>query len=118
MSSTRVAVAPNKYAKGFDGSGREVPEAYVVVDLVDALHTIWKTDAHLVSYVVAGATRQSRINKAGLPYFDRQVEVSAFFCDVDNPDHRTWDDQLLAEALGDYERMEVLQSAGDRKSVV
>ena len=34
---TLVAVAPNKYAKGFDGSGRKIPFAFEILDLKDAL---------------------------------------------------------------------------------
>jgi len=30
---TSVAVAPDKFAKGFDGSGRIVPDAYEVLEL-------------------------------------------------------------------------------------
>lgn len=112
MMPARVAVAPDKYAKGFDGTGREVPDAYEVMEVAEALERTYSTDAHLVTYVVADADRQPRINKTGLQHFDRPVEISVFFCDIDNPEHRAWDDELLAGAIAQYDELEILRSAG------
>lgn len=109
---TRVAVAPGKHAIGFDGSGREVSDAYEVVDLCEALERTYATDAHLVSYVVRGRTWQPRINKAGLPYFDGIVETTTFFCDVDNPGHSAWTGELLVAAEAQYESLDVLATCG------
>jgi hypothetical protein len=109
---TLVAVAPNKFAKGFDGTGRKVPLAYEVLDLHTALTKVYSTDAHLVAYVVEGAVRQHRIKKTGLPHFEGQVEVGVFFCDVDNPQHSNWNRELLDAALAQYDSLGVLQTAG------
>ncbi|MCC7540352.1 MAG: hypothetical protein IT379_29315 [Deltaproteobacteria bacterium] len=51
---TRVAVAPNKYARGVEPGRLEVPAVYVVRELREALTRVYRTDAHLVSYVVGG----------------------------------------------------------------
>jgi len=107
-----VAVARNKYARGYERPGDDVPLAYEVVELRDALERVYKSDAHLVTYVVEGAERQPRVNKAGLPYFDRPVSVESFFCDIDNPDHARWDADLLAAARRQYEDLPAFQTAG------
>ena len=109
---TLVAVAPDKYARGFDGSGRVVPEAYEVLELREALGRVYSTDAHLVTYVVDGAKRQPRINKLGLPKFQSRVSVGVFFCDIDNPGHASWNAELVEAAQRDYDTVPVLQSAG------
>ena len=82
-----VAVAPHWRIPGFDGVRQNVREAYEVLELRDALERRYKTDAHLVAYVVSGASRQPRINKPGLPHFGRPVEMGVFFCDLDNRGH-------------------------------
>jgi hypothetical protein len=109
---TLIAVAPNKFAKGFDGSGRSVPLAYTVVELKAALEHAFQSDAHLVTYVVQGGRKQPRINKTGLAHFDGKVEVGVFLCDVDNPGHANWDDALLKAAMDQYETLDVLKTAG------
>ncbi len=109
---TLVAVAPDKYARGFDGSGRVVPEAYEVLELREALSRVYSTDAHLVTYVVEGAKRQPRINKLGLSKFQSRVSVCVFFCDIDNPGHAPWNVELVETAQRDYDTIPVLQSAG------
>jgi len=109
---TLVAVAPDKYARGFDGSGRVVPEAYEVLELREALGRVYSTDAHLVTYVVEGATRQPRVNKLGLPKFQSRVSVSVFFCDIDNPGHAPWNAELIEAAQRDYDAIPALQSTG------
>ena len=53
----QVAVAPHTRFCGFDGVRENVFDAYKVLDLAEALHRHYSTDAHLVSYVVRGATR-------------------------------------------------------------
>jgi hypothetical protein len=107
-----VAVAPTKFAKGFDGTGREVPDAYEIVDLRAALERVYATDAHLVTYVIDGGTHQPRLNKLGLPYFDRPVHTTAFFCDVDNVGHAEWTDDLLERAAIQHESLRMLQTCG------
>jgi hypothetical protein len=108
----RVAVARDARALGFDGSGRRVPDAYEVLDLREALERVYTTDAHFVTYVVEGATRQPRLNKSGLPYFDRPVFTTTFVCDVDNPGHAEWDDALRAQAARDWEGIPSLSTCG------
>lgn len=107
-----VAVAPGWRALGFDGVRQDVPEVYQVLELREALERKYKTDAHLVAYVVRGAGRQPRINKPGLPFYPGPVEVGVFFCDIDNPDHACWTDEAFAQAMEQYETLEVLQTAG------
>jgi len=109
---TRVAVARNKFARGFERSGDDVALAYEIVELRAALERVYSTDAHLVTYVVDGAERQPRINKGGLPYFEKAVSVESFFCDIDNPDHARWDDALLASAMQQYEELPAFETAG------
>ncbi len=108
----RVAVARDARALGFDGSGRSVPDAYEVLDLREALERVYTTDAHFVTYVVEGAARQPRLNKSGLPYFDRPVFTTTFVCDVDNPGHAEWDDALRAQAARDWEGIPSLSTCG------
>jgi len=109
---TRVAVARGTRARGFDGVREKVELAYEVLELGEALQREYRTDAHLVTYVVRGARRQPRINKPGLPSFPQPVEVGVFFCDVDNPDHAPWTPETLGEALVQYDNLAVLQTAG------
>ena len=107
-----VAVAKNKFAKGFDGTDRKIRDSYEVLPVKEALERVYATDAHLVTYVVRGATKQPRINKSGLTHFDGIVETSVFFCDVDNQGHAEWNDQLTEVALQEYQSLPVLATAG------
>ena len=109
---TRVAVVPHTWTKGFDGVRKKVEEAYEVLELHEALERKYSDDAHLVAYVVPGATRQPRINKPGLPHFGRSVEMGVFFADVDNPDHAPWTAEMFAAALEEYDTLDILQTAG------
>ncbi|MCC6649275.1 MAG: hypothetical protein IT374_27360 [Polyangiaceae bacterium] len=109
---TRVAVAPNKYARGVEPGRDGVPAIYVVRELREALTRVYRTDAHLVSYVVDGATRQPRINKPGLDAFDETIVIEAFFCDVDNPAHGEWTDETFALARDEERRLPSLATAG------
>jgi hypothetical protein len=38
--------------------------------------------------------------------------MGVFFCDVDNTDHAPWTEELFADAMEQYESLEVLQKAG------
>jgi hypothetical protein len=112
-SMARVAVAPTKFARGFDGTpGRGVSPVYRVMELHEALSRRYATDAHLVTYVVQGALRQPRVNKAGLPWFGHPLRVEVFFCDIDNPAHASWDARLHRQALAQFDSLEPLQTAG------
>ena len=64
----KVDVAKSKFIKGYNGPGDTVSNAFYVLELTDALTRNYDTDAHLVTYVVPGATRQPRINKLGLTH--------------------------------------------------
>lgn len=108
----RIAVAPHARSLGFDGSGREVPAAYEVMGLREALERVYTTDAHFVTYVVEGATRQPRINKPGLPYFDGPVFTTTFVCDVDNPGHAEWNEELRAQAERQWTSVPELATCG------
>ncbi len=109
---TRVAVAPSKFARGLDATGRRVSADYEVLDLTDALTRIYPTDAHLVTYVIPGATHQPRINKPGLAFAPAIPEVGVLFCDVDNAEHAEWTDALMARAREEDDSLPVLASAG------
>jgi hypothetical protein len=108
----RIAVASHARSLGFDGSGREVPDAYEVLDLREALERVYATDAHFVTYVVEGASRQPRLNKPGLPYFDRPVFTTTFVCDVDNPGHAEWNEELRAQAAREWDSVPELATCG------
>lgn len=109
---TLVAVAPNCRQRGFDGKRTDVRDAYDVMAVEEALHKTYYSDAHLVAYVVKGAKRQPRINKAGLQHFDKPVEMQVFFADIDNPQHVPWTDEMVDQAMEEYESLEILQKAG------
>ena len=109
----RVAVAPCKHLRGFRGDNLEdVRAGYLVRRLRDALTVCYRTDAHLVTYLVSGARRQPRINKVGLASFPGDVVVESFFCDVDNAGHASWDRDLTRAALDQFEQLEVLHTTG------
>jgi hypothetical protein len=108
----KIAVAPHARSLGFDGSGREVPAAYEVLEIREALERVYPTDAHFVTYLVEDVARQPRINKPGLPYFDRPVLTTTFVCDVDNPGHAEWSDELRAQAAGQWNSIPELATCG------
>ncbi len=111
---TRVAVAPHKWIRGYDGIAdlSRFSKAFVVMELEDALSRVYYSDAHMVTYVVPGWDRQPRINKCGLPHFKPTPQVEVLLCDVDNPDHQPWAPELIDAALEKYETLEVLKTAG------
>jgi len=109
---TLVAVGRHHKIAGFNGVRRRVREAFVVMELRDALTRVYSTEAHLVTYVVPGVKRQPRINKAGLATFDGFPETGVFFADLDNPDHGEWTPESKKAALELYDRLEILQTAG------
>ncbi len=110
--TNRIAVAPNKYARGFQPGQEKPREVYRVVELREALEHVYFTEAHLVSYLVAGATRQPRINKPGLDAFGKRLWVEVFFCDVDNPAHAFWTDETFEAARQQDLALPSLQTAG------
>jgi hypothetical protein len=111
-SVARVAVAKGKRAFGVGGDGPVDWQAYEVVELVDALTRTYRTDAHLVTYVVPGAAAQPRINKTGLALVPVKPVVEAFFCDVDNEHHAPWSADAIAAACAEEEGLPPLATAG------
>ncbi|MCP4674205.1 MAG: hypothetical protein GY854_01530 [Deltaproteobacteria bacterium] len=111
---TRVAVAPYKMVRGYDGIAdlSQFSKAFVVTELEHALMRVYNTDAHMVTYVVPGWDRQPRINKCGLPHFEPTPQVEVLLCDVDNPDHQPWAPELIDATLKKYETLDVLKTAG------
>lgn len=109
---TRVAVARSKFARGFQAGREDAPRSYEVLELGEALARTYPTEAHLVAYVVEGATRQPRINKPGLPLFDGRVVMECLFCDVDNPGHAEWDDASFEAARAQDLALPTLATAG------
>ena len=111
-SVARVGVAKGKRAFGVGGAGPVDWAAYEVIELVEALTRTYRTDAHLVTYVVPGASAQPRINKAGLGLVPVKPVVEVFFCDVDNDAHAPWTDDALAAAHAQEEQLAPLATAG------
>ncbi len=107
-----VAVAKDKFQKGFRPDRQDVAQAYRITDLVTALQQTYETDAHLVCYAVPGWESQPRINKQGLAAFGHPVEVGVFFCDVDHPDHQDWSMELMQQAIRQHQTLPVLQTTG------
>ncbi len=115
-SFLRVAVGNGHKMLGVE-PGRakaDIPRALYPLDLWDALHFEWPFDAFATAYVVRGARRHPRINKPGLEagLISLPVEVTAFFCDMDNPGHGPWTDDLFAQAMREYEALDILRTAG------
>jgi len=108
----RVAVARDKYAKGFQPGQEQVPEAYEVLELRKALHRVYPKDAHLVAYLVDGATHQPRVNKPGLALFEKRLTVEVFFCDLDNPNHDPWTPESFEAARQQDQTLPSLSTAG------
>lgn len=107
-----MAVARDKFARGLQPGREDAPEVYVVRELRDALLATYSTDAHLVTYLVEGATRQPRINKLGLPLVGKRVTVEVFFCDVDNDGHASWTQESFAAARHQDHSLPSLTTAG------
>ncbi len=107
-----VAVAPELFTKGLNGPDDHPEDLYEVMELREALEKRYDTDAHLVTYVVEGATRQFRINKPGLPYFDKPLWTQVLFCDVDNPGHADWTEDMVEAAYEQYATLDVLRTVG------
>jgi hypothetical protein len=108
-----VAVAPSRHLRGFRGDNLEsVRAGYWVRELRDALTYDYRSDAHLVTYVVEGARRQPRLNKCGLGSFPFVVRVESFFCDMDNPGHGGWEPAHRRRVQEHLEGIPMLSTAG------
>lgn len=99
--------------KGSERNGRVLREGHVgigadyeVSDLGNALEREYRTDAHLVPYILrdprgASMARQPRINKQGLAFvrgLGFSVTVEVLLADIDNPGHVPWTDELREHA--------------------
>ncbi len=110
--SILVAVAPHREFSGLTCPDDHPPEVYEVMDLHEALERVYRTDAHVVAYVVEGAKRQFRINKPGLQYFHKPLWTQVMFCDIDNPGHAEWTGSRLDAVLKWYGSFEILKTTG------
>jgi len=115
----RVAVIHKRNEWGFAPGRTDVPSRYVVRELSEALHHCYFTKAHLAPYVVEGlelGQKQCRITKAGIDLFiektGKRAFTEAFFCDVDNPGHGVWTDELFARAREQDRSLPSLSTAG------
>lgn len=108
-----VAIAGDKFARGVGGasvSRMPPPAVYEQLELIDALHRVWKTDAHVVSYllppdhelVVRG--RQPRLTKKSPPEVLADASFTTIFVDADNPGHAPWTEAERAKAISKYHR--------------
>lgn len=106
-----VAVAPDKFAVGVGSSNRRAPRAvYEQVELQDALERVYRTDAHLVGYVLppdhelVENGRQPRLTKTSPADVLAAARVTTIFIDADNPGHAPWTDELRSDAIDRYRR--------------
>lgn len=126
---TLIAVAPGKFARGIESPAddwrnpdnpRHVKAEYEPLEITQALERTWNSDAHFVTYIVrdpAGVplSKQPRVNKSGLPWLLSEhftIELESFVCDVDNPNHSPWTDELMKAALELHATASVLATAG------
>lgn len=93
---TLVAVARDKFARG------NGPAVYEQVELVEALERTYRTDAHLVGYIVGEGPTQPRLTKDG-PTDD--AVTTCVFVDVDNVGHAPWTTETHALAVARYESL-------------
>ena len=112
-----VAVADNKFAPGLRAGGAwvwprsnenadGVADVYDVLPLDDALARSWRSDAHFVPFVLAGAdgrvlARQPRLRIESLATVRRagfDVRLTSLWADVDNPEHAPWTEALWERA--------------------
>jgi len=104
-----VAVAPDKFAVGVGSANRRPPKpVYEQLPLLDALARVYRTDAHLTSYllpadhalVVSG--RQPRLAKTSPADVLAAASFTTIFIDADNPGHAPWTDEIRAAAIAKY----------------
>ncbi|HEY3447470.1 MAG TPA: virulence-associated E family protein [Myxococcales bacterium] len=118
MAADKLATGIASIAEGrlLDKHGEPVVECYAVLPLREALEHAFDTDAHLVTYVVAGEEFQPRINKPGLSAVeaetDAAVQVQVFFADLDNPGHALWTEEARAVARAQEAALPVLSTCG------
>jgi hypothetical protein len=116
---TLVAVAPKRNEIAFVKGQEWAPTHFVIRELREALTRTYYTSAHVAPYVVEGLAldgRQCRIKKAGLELymqrFGARVFTHVFLCDIDNPGHGDWTDDLFERAREQDRTLSSLATAG------
>ena len=103
-------------AEGDAANTRGIRAPFQVMSLAAALATTWRTDAHLVTYVVRGPDgapleHQPRVNKGALDWITGEgftVSCEALLVDVDNAGHGEWTNETQEQAC---ERFAMLPGA-------
>ena len=103
---TLIAVAPDKFSRGVGSPSaaiRPAPATYEQLELVDALERTYRTDAHLVGYILPTTNRrQPRLTKTAPQETLDSASFTTIFIDADNPGHAAWTDELLEQAIARY----------------
>lgn len=104
-----IAVAPDKFAVGLGTANRKTPRpVYEQLELLPALARVYKTDAHLVGYVLPPEHplvvdgKQPRLTKTSPADVLAAARFTTIFIDADNPGHAPWTEEMRAEALERY----------------
>lgn len=84
-----VNVWPSKYVVGWDGDRTKAPPAaHPVVDMRDALFSVYDTDAHFCPAVIPGLDRQPRLKLTGAKQeMLEAVRFTVLALDIDAPGH-------------------------------
>lgn len=110
---TLVAVAPHARACALGGPrSDEAKDVYLIRELREALLDTYRTDAHLVAYVVEGHEAQPRIYKSAWETLGVPITVEVFFADIDTPDHKPWDLAFYDHLKTCMEELPILRHAG------
>lgn len=104
-----IAIAPDKFSVGVGSANARKPQpAYEQVELVEALHRIWNSDAHSVGYVLPPDhelvvhSRQPRLTKTSPDEVLAAATFTTIFVDADNPGHAPWTDEERERAIDRY----------------
>ena len=112
----KVGTSDWREQRGSAENTRRVSPAFAVLELHVALSRHYRSDAHLVGYVISPELRrQPRLNKSSLPWLAGQgfhPTSSVLICDVDNPGHVPWTGELRARWGQQWARLPVLSTVG------
>jgi len=105
---------------GSPANTANIVHSFEVHSLKVALETDYGTDAHCVPYVLFkenGVLQRfaPRVTKAAIPWLAEQgyhLLYRVLFADIDNPQHRPWDDELIEATLERIRNSYALQKAG------